>query len=543
MHPISSYLSSLRFTGALFEANTDFDYSFLLFGFILVADVAQLGAKESLEALTLPLWSYASENSNGSWELALPSEIDTGLGLSSSSTASSKLPRNLQSSDGTPLPSMKYLIQTPPRATLASRSASPSLGSLGLTPTHLQPQIESISMLVDIHEWPSLEDFFVTVPEWANCSICSDLFDEPVLWPNCDHVFCKSCVVRLLNYGHRECPMCRSMLPNDVGFGDLKHSVQMSSALLLLPVRCRWGLTKLSHSTSSNNGRKSPASTASSSQLSFGVSCETLDSGPSSLSSMDAYLHQIHESRWMVRADEHACSEIVPLSSLQDHLRTCSFAPTRCLNSGCHGLFKRSEIAAHQLECPHRPVECRSCLRKVSHLALPSHQLTCPEVSIKCNCGFVIPRKLLASHLETDCPNVELECQWSRHGCSYSGQRSALDEHIKTCPYEAVKGYIAKTEARFADYDRNIERLESMILALRAQVHSVTTRSNSRTLQNSARIGNDREGDYRGENSSGGTSSRNSNPLGSVGHGRRSGRFWDDYDNFDLSDDEFSIHL
>lgn len=436
---------------------------------------------------------------------------------------------------------MKYLIQTPPRASYVSRSASPSLGSLGLSATHNQPQVESVSLLVDVHDWPTLEDFFVTVPEWANCSICSDLFDEPVQWPNCEHVFCKACVVRLLTYGHRECPMCRGLLPNDIGFGDLVHAVPMSSALMLLPVRCRWGLAKM---PSAAHGRKSPSSNASSSQVSFGVSCETLDSGPSSLSSMDAYLHQNRDSRWLIRCDEHACPEIVPLSSLQEHLKTCAFAPTRCLYSGCQALFKRADIAAHQAECQHRPVQCLACNRSVSLYVLPSHLLTCPETTVECNCGINLRRRELSSHMQADCPNVQLECSHAQHGCTYTGQRSALADHMNSCPYEAVKGYIARSEAKFAEYDRNIERLESMILALRSQVHTSSTRNTTRPTHYQQYSGREQESTYRSDN--GHNTNLNSRPSatqGSVGHGRRSGRFWDDYDSFDLSDDEFSIHL
>lgn len=475
--------------------------------------------------------------------MALPAEIDNGLGYSSSSSTSAKPRRTLHSSDGTPLPSMKYLIQTPPRASLGTPSASPSLGSHGLSAAHIHPQIESIPLHGDEHEWPTLEDFFVTIPEWANCSICSDLFDEPVQWPNCEHVFCKSCVIRLLTYGHRECPMCRGVLPNDVGFGDLVHAVPMSSALMLLPVRCRWGLTKMSALAST--GRRSSSSTPSSStQMSFGVSCDTLESSPSSLSSVDAYLHQMRDSRWLVRGDEYACPEIVPLSSLQDHLKTCPYAPARCLFSGCQALFQRHEISAHQLECPHRPVDCRSCRRRVSHCTLPSHLLSCPEALVECSCGVVLPRKMLKTHTQTECPNMQLECPFAQHGCTYSGLRSALVDHMKTCPYEALKGYIARTETRFADYERNIERLESMILALRSQVHTSTTRNNtSRSSHYTNPREREAEPSYRADTGATGNSSRPSTVLGSVGHGRRSGRFWDDYDSFDLSDDEFSLNL
>ena len=42
------------------------------------------------------------------------------------------------------------------------------------------------------------------------CAICTEVFFEPVLLPNCPHTFCRGCLERLQK---QECPLCRSVCP------------------------------------------------------------------------------------------------------------------------------------------------------------------------------------------------------------------------------------------------------------------------------------------------------------------------------------------
>lgn len=574
--------------------NSDF------FGLDLVADEEQLGSKETLEAFVQPPPHLGHEITKGKWELALPSWLESVPQINAPLTMTpTKRRPTLSSADGTPIPPMKYLIRTPPRvaSALASRSASPAIVPSSV---HAISPFEAQTLTwIEEREWPSLEDFFVTVPEWANCSICSDLFDEPVQWPNCEHTFCKSCVTRLLTYGHRECPMCRGVLPNEIGFGDLQHAVRMSSALLLLPVRCRWGLAAirssrahsisvggdaLEHSSSTisssvnasqsarlhseashftlsaHHGHSTPISSGlaasgsdnggGASSFSFGGSLESSGGLSSSMSSVEHYLQHATRSRaevtrWIPREDAQSCPEFVPLSSLREHMMTCPFAPARCLHAGCHQLFLRSEIEKHQSECAHRPVSCTSCAQTLAKSSLASHLLTCPEAAIACTCGDNMPRKLHQEHMRLDCPDSQLDCPFAPHGCAYRGKRAHINQHLQTCPYEAVKGYIARTEAKFDEFERNIERLESMILSLRSQIHTSITSSRNATLRSSSQHRQHPQSTSSGAQSSSSTNARPLGPAaaGSFGHGRRSGRFWDDYDDFEFSDDEFSIHL
>lgn len=562
----------------------------------------QIGSKDYLQSFVQPPRQAPAETPLCAWEFVLPSEIETTFGVKSTparrrsrhagkqdTTPVTSLKYNIHTPprSGTSsrlLSASRSSLQSSGDSTAAGQAipTSSSLPTMSTGLTHVVTIESSDDVAVEAHHntleensaskrndtaeapqhkpldsnlpalevewtgnleellrWPQLEDFFVTIPEWAVCSICSELFDCPVTWPNCDHTFCKACVTRILNYGHRECPLCRGVLPNDFGFDDLAASERMTSAVLLLPVRCRWGITsKRGPHAAPATLRSSPSSSsmASLSQFSIGPSSSSLGSvgseRASSISSLDAYMRELPEPKWMPRADFGGCPDIVPLSSLPSHLLTCPHAPTRCLHTGCRKILKRMDIDAHQTECPHKSAQCEHCHADFTRATLQLHFQVCPDVSVTCDCGETMLRKALPSHSTTLCPHAMLTCPFSRHGCTYSGKRSALEAHLATCPYEAVKGFIEHTEYRFQEYDRTIERLESMILALRAQVHNNSKNAPRAIPQMPSRTSN------------------LTSPLafptpssGQVGHGNRKGRFWDDYNQDGGSDEEFSIYL
>ena len=517
------------------------------------------GSRDHLESFVKSSTISVNLGSPTTWEMVLPSDLETRFGASVTTSATSRKRRESSrkqvSSSGS---SLKYLIRTPPRANVGTGSPSSSLGSsASLSLSHGFSSFEPPVPYQDLLCWPSLEDFLVTAPEWANCSICSELFDEPVEWPGCEHIFCKSCVTRILNYGHRECPLCRGMLPNDCGFDDLPHSTRMSSAMLLLPARCRWGLetTRKKPVTPLPELGSAPSSSSAAVSISHSNSFDPLSSSfgspssSSSTSNMDLYMRNSAQSlQWEPREDGRGCPEIVPLSSLPEHHATCPYAPVRCLFPGCRYVQLRMDIESHQLQCPHQPATCPNCSGRFSKTSLPSHLQQCPEARITCDCGESMLRKALAEHTRVSCANAELACLYQRHGCSYRGMRSSLDNHLIQCPYHAMRGYIEQTELRFSEYDRTIERLESMILSMRTQLHSQNTRNSSRSAHPSmgsyATLGLSSIGSRSSMSSSQHSSSNIIHPsVGPVGHGPRSGRYWDDDAAGGDSDDEFSLHL
>ncbi len=46
------------------------------------------------------------------------------------------------------------------------------------------------------------------------CSICQDIFQDPVINPACSHSFCRMCIYQAVQMANR-CPLCRAPLSND----------------------------------------------------------------------------------------------------------------------------------------------------------------------------------------------------------------------------------------------------------------------------------------------------------------------------------------
>ncbi|XP_069815749.1 E3 ubiquitin-protein ligase RNF138 [Dendropsophus ebraccatus] len=49
-------------------------------------------------------------------------------------------------------------------------------------------------------------------PEDFSCSICQDIFQTPVRTHNCQHVFCRKCLLMAIKASGAHCPLCRGAL-------------------------------------------------------------------------------------------------------------------------------------------------------------------------------------------------------------------------------------------------------------------------------------------------------------------------------------------
>lgn len=509
------------------------------------AEDDNVGSKEYLASLIAPPAINRSAESSRSWEFVDLCQLEESSRVSvRSSTTNRKSHSNVYKSDGTPVKSLKYMIHTPPRPVLVPGSLPSSTGSTPNFSVLSSSGDVSPDLYAELNHWPELEDLLVTVPEWANCSICSELFDEPVEWPGCEHIFCKSCVTRILNFGHRDCPLCRGTLPNDCGFDDLALSSRMASAISLLPSRCRWGLLAVRKRKVSNalDLGSTPSSSSQTNSL-LGFHSASYGTPSSSMSSIDLYMKSAApEIAWIPAATPKSCPEIVPLQSLPEHHLNCPYTPVRCLYPDCRQIFPRFEIETHQETCVHKPTACNLCsATNLSKLTLPGHLAVCPESKITCECGETFLRKAHAEHVRDTCVFADLPCKFAKHGCPYVGPRNALDNHLATCPYEALKGYIAHTEERFQEYDKTIERLESMILSLRTQIHHNNPRNIARNASGHANASSSQPTSWNQSRNSHSTSPFSlSTSTGPVGHGNRKNRFWYD-DSLDQDSDEDSM--
>ena len=60
--------------------------------------------------------------------------------------------------------------------------------------------------------------------------------------------------------------------------------------------------------------------------------------------------------------------------------------------------------------------------------------------------------------------------------CEFHGTAAELASHIKQCPYEAVKGYISRTEGQLSELTQLLQQKDQEISFLRAMLGQVSTK-------------------------------------------------------------------
>lgn len=72
--------------------------------------------------------------------------------------------------------------------------------------------------------------------ESLRCSICQDLFRNPVIIP-CGHSFCKDCITRLWDQDVCRCPQCKQTFNNRPALIDWLHVKELSEKLMKMRTR------------------------------------------------------------------------------------------------------------------------------------------------------------------------------------------------------------------------------------------------------------------------------------------------------------------
>jgi hypothetical protein len=143
-----------------------------------------------------------------------------------------------------------------------------------------------------------------TLPEEFKCPVCLEIFQEPVLIPECAHSLCKTCYEQLLKAQSQQCPLCNHKFP--VG-SPPSPNLLIKSMIEKLQVYCRHGLD-----------------------------------------------WDNEKSAFVPKISPHHCPEIILRSHRIQHELECEYAPISCKNwaSGCRVRLPRKYIDQHLLECP-----------------------------------------------------------------------------------------------------------------------------------------------------------------------------------------------
>lgn len=159
--------------------------------------------------------------------------------------------------------------------------------------------------------------------------------------------------------------------------------------------------------------------------------------------------------------DEHLNSD--PLQEKQ--LKGCKFVKIQCLH--CSSLIKRSDILAHQANCPKRPFSCEYCEVYESYYedVITNHWPLCSHYPVKCpnKCGKTLQRQYIDNHVAKSCPLTIINCDFSYVGCDKMLARKDMSAHLNGST-------VTHLFMQVAHYKKNVLKLEGENCQLREQM-------------------------------------------------------------------------
>ncbi|XP_029014083.1 TNF receptor-associated factor 5 [Betta splendens] len=166
-----------------------------------------------------------------------------------------------------------------------------------------------------------------------------------------------------------------------------------------------------------------------------------------------------------------ACTCVVALSHLQEHLRSCGYELLPCTSTGCTSLLERRHLQEHlSSTCPHRVEPCPHCRRPQPRSLMQVHVLSsCPDVEVDCphSCSQKVPRRALAAH-GASCPEVHVDCSFRSVGCSVQDARREVKLHEDA----AFSHHMLLVMRSSVSLEQQVELLQEEALLRGQEVHA-----------------------------------------------------------------------
>ena len=248
------------------------------------------------------------------------------------------------------------------------------------------------------------------VPEELVCPICQDLLNEPQQTTHCGHIFCRKCLVALVQ-GNQ----CQTV------------SQMITGTLHKQPVTC--------------------------------PTCRTSCEGWFEDKNVNRRVRNVE-----VFCSNPSCEWKGSLCHLDDHkagrgYEGCQCEPASC-TLGCGVKVIRKDLEHHkQNTCVLRPKTCEYCQWLGTHKSMNTHYSECQKYPIPCpnNCGKKnIPVQEVEGHLQ-ECPEQEIKCTHSDLGCKEVFKRRTSDNHYensKDAHIQLLKSRVTLLTEAFVDMRR-----------------------------------------------------------------------------------------
>eukprot|EP01083_Nonionella_stella_P298468 1013063_1 len=231
------------------------------------------------------------------------------------------------------------------------------------------------------------------------CSVCYDLFKDPVQIGCNDHIFCKECITKVVSpdTGLLRCPICR-VSSNANSIRSVKFIQRQINALL---VKCPNHQITLEKSEYLNQCRPTK----------------------------EKVNIPIHKKRKL--NNQELCDWTGPLSDITSHQQHCPLELISC--DHCEQDMLQRELEQHNQICTLFPIACADCEEDgILRSSMESHvQNECPMAMVSCpqKCGMQLQRKNEESHIADDCTQTMVDCQFHVYGCADRFKREDETKH------------------------------------------------------------------------------------------------------------------
>ncbi|QRV94185.1 Zinc finger, Rad18-type putative [Ceratobasidium sp. AG-Ba] len=245
------------------------------------------------------------------------------------------------------------------------------------------------------------------------CCICRNPFVEPTTSSTCGHTFCRACIAHALEVSPY-CPIDRSQLgPTDL---------HLASAVGKCPLDRFFLPADSSHMHSSVRNMVDELI----------VECPHAPLG---------------------------CTHTTQRHLIDAHFAGCTYAPVPCPTEGCTSSVLSRDAEADE-PCPKHLSPCSEC----DSLAPTSdvHTAHCPARLVPCpHCSELTPYSALSTHESESCLSAPVSCSLSHVGCAWTGPRSSLSDHPKSCAYEPLRAFFTTHQTRVTELERTVSALRS----------------------------------------------------------------------------------
>ncbi|GAA97669.1 uncharacterized protein L969DRAFT_94807 [Mixia osmundae IAM 14324] len=319
-------------------------------------------------------------------------------------------------------------------------------------------------------------EYLAPVDDNLICPICRQAWVEPLMTPECEHVFCARCLHNALEpainaspageedgvaQAAARCPTCRLAIP---AAPTGRSSPAAYRSKHLPPRQPSRHLARLREQFAIRPAPRFITQMLEEQLVRCLYRAQACPWTGERQRLLDHLTSSEQDGCLLAREDcgRADCTEVLDRASTVDalhrHVEGCGWRLTSC--SGCQASLRCNELQSHSQTCPARGETCPHCERAADATADRSDDIVRSPPQ-------TLDKTALIEHISI-CPHVVVPCPHARYGCEHIGARSSLTtEHLLIeCPFEPLKAFLSVFQA-------NIDRLSTENAQLRGRLHDV----------------------------------------------------------------------